>query len=225
MISTIKSKIKTSKFFWKWRSFITNKITGNNKIAKKGINNQIDYGTALLLNSRILIKGNNNAITFGNQSRLEVDIKIYGDNNVIEIGENCSVKGTKFWVEDQNNKILIGNATTIEKDTELACIEGCNITIGVDCMLSSDIVVRTGDSHSIVDLQGKRINPSRNVVVGNHVWIGHKAVLSKGAGVSNHSIVASGAMVTSSFEEGNCILGGFPAVVIKSNIDWMRERI
>lgn len=225
MIQELKEKIKVWPFFWKFRSLLSKSIIGNNKLSINGRNNKIQYNSSLLKNSRILIKGNNNLIVFGDKSRLEIDVKIYGNNNLIEIGEDCIVKRVKFWIEDDVNCVVVQRFSTIEESTEIACIEGCSIKIGMDCMLSSDIVIRTGDSHSILDAFGKRINPSKNITVGNHVWIGHKATLNKGVNISANSIVASGAIVANSFDEQNCILAGIPATVLKSNINWTRDRI
>ena len=157
--------------------------------------------------------------------RFEGIIKIYGNNNTIEIHKNCVIKGAKFWIEDDKNKIEMGSYSTVEENAEFATIEGCNIIIGEDCMISSEVTIRTGDSHSILNNEGIRINSSQNIKVGNHVWIGNKAVLTKGSLVSDNSIVGSGALVNKVFEIKNCIIAGVPAKVIKEQISWLRERI
>ncbi|MBP2659028.1 MAG: hypothetical protein H6Q69_2060 [Firmicutes bacterium] len=39
-------------------------------------------------------------------------------------------------------------------------------------MFSHDVHIRNGDSHSIIDLQTKkRINFSKDIIIGDHVWI------------------------------------------------------
>ena len=107
----------------------------------------------------------------------------------------------------------------------LACTEGKTIRIGNDCLLSSEIVFRTGDSHSIVDLNGHRINSADDIEIGNHVWIGHRALIQKGVNISNNTVIATGAIVTKSFEETNIILAGVPAKIVKHSIDWRTERL
>lgn len=84
---------------------------------------------------------------------------------------------------------------------------------------------RTGDSHSIVNLLGDRINASKDIVISNHVWIGHKVHINKGVKIKEDSIVATGAIVTSPIEEANVIIGGVPAKIIKRNINWDKNRI
>ena len=119
----------------------------------------------------------------------------------------------------------MGSETSVSGKTHLACIEGKNIVIGDDCMFSSDIILRTGDSHSVVDLQNNRINPSKSIEIGNHVWIGNKVTVNKGVFVPNNSIIGTGAVVTKTFENGNIIIAGNPAKIIKSDINWDRRRM
>ena len=107
----------------------------------------------------------------------------------------------------------------------MAVIEGTRIILGKDCMLSSGIEIRTGDSHSIVNNEGDRINPSKEIVVGNHVWIGTRAMLLKGSRIADDCIVGAGSIVTGSFDEAGCALAGNPAKVLRKDVSWKRERI
>lgn len=172
------------------------------------------------------IKGRNNVIHIEYGCILKnCDIKVFGSNNRIHLKEKCNLNQCEFWIEDDNGEITIGAGTTVGGKTHLACIEGQKIIIGEDCMLSSDIMFRTGDSHSIVDLQNNRINPSKSINIGNHVWIGNKVILTKGVVVSNCSIIGTGAVVTSQFENSHIIIAGNPAKIVKSGINWNRVRL
>ena len=91
-------------------------------------------------------------------------------------------------------------------------------------MFSSDIRISTGDSHSILQ-DGKRVNPSENVIIGDHCWIGTKVDILKGSRICNGSIVGCRALVLSKFEEKNIVLAGVPAKKVKENTDWCRERV
>ena len=103
---------------------------------------------------------------------------------------------TVFCTEDGGNKITIGQGCRLLGAAELAAIEATQITIGRDCLFSGGIHFRTGDSHSLLDGTGKRINPSRDIAVGDHVWIGMGATLLKGAQVGPDCVAGSGAIVT-----------------------------
>lgn len=52
--------------------------------------------------------------------------------------------------------------------------------------------------------------------IGRHCWIGMNAVILSEITLGDHTIVAAGAVVTHSFPEGYCIIGGVPARVIRT---------
>lgn len=58
-------------------------------------------------------------------------------------------------------------------------------------------------------------DPEKPIVIGDNCWIGANAVILPGVEIGDHTIVAAGAVVTKSFPEGNYIVGGVPARVIK----------
>ncbi len=93
-------------------------------------------------------------------------------------------------------------------------------------MLSYDVDIRTGEAHSIIDLStNKRINYAKNITIGNHVWVAAHVSILKGSQIPSNSVVATRALVTKKFEKENVLIGGSPAVIIKENINWLRERI
>lgn len=53
------------------------------------------------------------------------------------------------------------------------------------------------------------------IKIGGNCWIGANAVILPGVELGYHTIVAAGAVVSKSFEEGDCIVGGVPAKLIK----------
>lgn len=203
-------------------------LADNNRVQRRGCRGKKTQFICegLLQNLRIRIKGIGNSITIGNFSRLKnCSIVIIGNNNKINIGNECSLIDTELYIEDSRGEITIGDRTAICEKTQLAVIEGCSITLGSDCLLSSEIRVRTGDSHSVLDTNGKRINRSKDVVLGDHVWVGNRAILLKGCEIGRDSIVASGGIITKAFHTSNCVLGGNPARIIKENINWDSNRI
>lgn len=207
-------------------AFFFNKTFGFNRFGIKGKNNYLIYQRSFLKKTHAMIKGNDNCIKLGEKCYLEnCRITIMGNDNRIHLGDRVYLKDVEFWIEDNHNEILINNRTDICGKTHLACTEGRKIIIGARCLFSNDIVIRTGDSHSIVDLKGNRINYAQDVVIEDHVWVGHKAMLTKGSRMSTNSIVAAGAVVTRSFEKTNVVVGGNPAQIIRENINWLNERI
>lgn len=195
----------------------------NNKIIL-GDNNRINGKQ----NMKLYIIGNNNEIVIGNNISLnDFSIFISGNNNKIHISDNCSFTLTNFHLEQNNNSIIVGKGTTTHgreyKPVHFALDEGTTITINEDCMISNNVVFRSTDSHSIIDLEGNRINKARDIVIGKHCWIGLNALILKGVVINDNNVVASGAICTKNFNEQNTIIGGNPAKVIKRSINWDRK--
>ena len=81
------------------------------------------------------------------------------------------------------------------------------------------------DGHPIFDVRtGLRINTSKPITVGNHVWLGIESVLLGGASLGSGSVVGARALVTKPFPN-NCIVAGVPARVIRTDIAWERPHL
>ena len=127
--------------------------------------------------------------------------------------------------EDSNNEISIGSNTNFCGKAHLAAIEGTKIKIGNRCLFSSDLQFRTGDSHSILNMQGDRINPSKNIIIDDHVWFGAKVTCLKGVHISKDSIVAATTTLCKDYDKSNVIIAGIPGKIIKTDINWSIDRI
>ena len=122
-----------------------------NNIKTESGNTIIFQDGGLLTKCKIEIIGKGNRIIIEEGVRLkESRIYIHGDNNFIKIASNAIVFRGDFWIEDNDNEIVIGERTAICGETHISCIEGSKVFIGSDCLFSSDIIFRTGDSHSIL---------------------------------------------------------------------------
>ena len=208
-----------------WTNYVLAKVyrfLGRNKFNIKGQGNEINCNVPglYLAHVKILIRGDRNILRFlpnkvGEVTHFEgLNISIYGNDNTITIGSHSSGNGFKISVEDDNNHIILGDRFTVGNNTELAAIEGTTIEFGNDCQLSANITLRTGDSHSIIDLQGKRTNPSKSIKIGNHVWIGSNATVLQGVTIGDWAVVAAGAVVTQDVPPLT-VVGGVPAKVLK----------
>ena len=107
----------------------------------------------------------------------------------------------------------------------LACTESKTIKVDNDCLFSSEIVFRTGDSHSLVDMEGNRVNPAADIEICDHVWMGYRVLINKGVFVAPDNMIGTGAIVTKRFEESNTVIAGVPAKVIKKDTNWLSKRI
>lgn len=151
---------------------------------------------------------------------------IRGNSHFVRIDENCTFqKGGGIWIEDSGCRVEIGQGSTFEK-AHLAITEPkSSVIIGRDCMFAYDIDIRTGDSHSIIDLESqKRINPAKNIRIGDHVWVAAHCAILKGVCIPDNSVVGTGSIVTHEFSGNGVVIAGNPAKIVKSGITWSRER-
>ncbi len=221
----IKKKLKRilakNKTFYYWIYFFLghNHVTGKYK-------NKLSYSHALMKKCKIVFEGYNNEICLGDGVVIsKVIFSIKGNNNKIYLSNDVRMSEGGFYIEDNNNKIELGNGTTLSGKVQMSCTEGTSIIIGDDCMFSANIEIRTTDSHSIINSMGTRINPSENIFIGGHCWVGNTVIILKGVEIQPNSIVGAGSVVTRRFDESRVVIAGNPARIIKKNIDWKRERV
>ena len=112
-----------------------------------------------------------------------------------------------------NAKLTLGSGY-INGFSQIVCAK--NIEIGNDVAIARDVIIRDTDAHDILDGKHQKIKP---VKIGNHVWIGAKAMIMKGVTIGDGSIIAAGAIVTKDVPE-KCIVAGVPAKIIKENVTW-----
>ena len=84
-------------------------------------------------------------------------------------------------------------------------------SIGDNVFIGHNVVLATID-HDLNPYD--RSNHFAPIHIGDRVWIGSSAVITKGVTIGNGSVVAAGAVVTKDVPE-NVIVGGVPAKIIK----------
>ena len=172
-------------------------------------------------------KGNEVILGGGKLSMLtNCHIAMHGSNCKVAIEGGVGAKDLTVYCADSGSEVTINEGTMISGKTEFAVMEGTKIMIGRGCLLSANITLRAGDSHSVIDSEtGTRLNPSKDIIVGDHVWIGNTVIVTKGAIIGDNSVVATGSVVTGKTFPANSAIGGNPAKVIKEGINWKSEKV
>jgi maltose O-acetyltransferase len=88
------------------------------------------------------------------------------------------------------------------------------VIIGQNCDISSRVSFVTG-SH-VIGQHDRRAGSgiSKDIIIGDGVWIGYGSTILGGVNVGNGSIIAAGSVVTCDVPS-NCLFGGVPAKFIK----------
>lgn len=202
------------------------RIFGGNSI-KAGSGSKVLLGNSIIRGCKIRVLGKNCHVKFGrNNTLVNCEIIIFGDDCCITIGDNNLFRDCIMWLEDSSSQIIIGNGNRFTGKVHIGIVEGTTLSIGDNCLLSSDIYITTTDSHSIIDLSTKeRINPSANVSIGDHVWIGRKATIGKGVSIAEDVIIGGSSFVSRSIDQSHVIAAGVPVKIIKTGVTWDAKRI
>ena len=173
----------------------------------------------------IQITGNNNIVKIGLPSRfISTSVVMNGDNNFISIKptRHRFIRHTSFGMEN-GGQIRLGGGISVYRNMNVVAKDGKKIEIGDECMFAREIMIRNNDGHAIVDLETNEIiNPSEDIYIGEHVWVGMRSMICKGAYISDGSIVGAMSFVNKKFDEKNIIIAGVPAKKVRSNVKWDR---
>jgi len=102
--------------------------------------------------------------------------------------------------------------------------EGAHCFVGDDCLFSYGITFRNADAHLIYNVETmKRVNISRSIFVGDHVWIGQDCLILKGTQVGSGCVIGGMSVVSSKKIPNNQVWAGNPAKKISENIFWDRS--
>ncbi|MCD2340002.1 acyltransferase [Ideonella azotifigens] len=147
-------------------------------------------------------------------------LSLGGDRHSIDFGPGVTGHyDVRMW---RTSSLNIGRGTTSTR-TRIVC-DHADVTVGEDCMFSSDILVQAGDQHPLIDLKtGDVMNDTRRrIALGDHVWIGRAAILMADVQIGRGAIVGTGAVVTNDVP-ATSVAAGVPARVLRTDTTWSRQ--
>lgn len=191
-------------------------IFGRGKILIRG---------AFLRRVKIKVQGDNSQVIISPKVMMnDCVISVIGNNCKVFIeGGGNNIHYCNIEVRDSGSEVIIKKGFTSESVSLKAC-EGKKITIGEDCMFSAGIYISTTDFHSIIDeATQERLNPAKDVIIGNHVWLAHGVSVLKGSVIPDNVVVGKNSTVAGKLDESHSVYVGTPAKKIKSGVNWKRE--
>lgn len=128
-------------------------------------------------------------------------------------------RGVKFPVSPFNTVINYRNIVFDPDDLHIFMgkgryfqAENARIVIGKGTYIANNSGLITAN-HDINNLSTHE--EAKDIILGEKCWLGLNSVVLPGVVLGDHTIVAAGAVVTKSFPEGHCVIGGVPAKIIK----------
>ncbi len=118
-----------------------------------------------------------------------------------------------YWPVHWTSKVYDVENILVGIDAYPGYMQGCyiqgkgGISIGDYTQVAPNVVIVSAN-HDVYD---SRQHINKPVSIGKYCWIGAGAKIMPGVILGDWTIVGAGAVVTKSFEEGYCIVGGVPA--------------
>lgn len=177
------------------------------------------------IDNKTIIRGGNKVLCARNVRIRKSFFMISGRDNKIIFQDNVNVNGLRILIVGNNNLIQFGESTVVNaskiQPTTINVIGGKKIIIGKGCLFSNNIEIHTSDYHKIFNqIKGNLLNPDKDIIIGNNVWIGLGATILKGTHIADNTIVGAKSLCSGKYNIENTVLAGNPAKVIKDNVIW-----
>ena len=193
-------------------ALIVTENTGDNII-------EISEALCTIARGQIIVNGRGNHIKICDTTR---SLNLYarlGNNCRLSIGTNINCQSLIIF--QANDSIVdIGDDFGCNGKGSLYLHEPSTIRIGNGCLFADGVMLTTSDMHSIIAVpSGERLNPAKDIVIGDRVWVGLQAMVLKGSHIGSGSIVGAHALVSGKIPD-NCSAGGNPAQVLRKDVTW-----
>jgi acetyltransferase-like isoleucine patch superfamily enzyme len=101
---------------------------------------------------------------------------------IIVKGNAIFRQGSKICVST-NGKLLVGENFSLTSSSTIVCFR--NIVFGNNCLISWDVLIIDTDFHKIQFIDNKLSECTKEVIIGENVWIGCRVTILKGTLISD----------------------------------------
>lgn len=174
-----------------------------------------------MINSSIQFTGKGNILFCEPGVTLRNSTLVFGGSNALIYMGTADHPYMLNAVLYHHSVLAFGRKSFFNGIVNIALGERQHVVVGDGCMFSFGIWLRTSDVHLIYDCNSKqRVNPSRSIFIGDHVWVGQDAMILKGSHLGSGSIIGAKSVVTGKKIPSNSSWAGNPARQIKQGIFW-----
>lgn len=193
------------------------KVTDSNDCELK--DNQL-FGAPKLVNTTITFHGKGNILYCQKGVKLmNSALNFMGDHSIIFLCANRG--GYLLGIQIYHNSVVYIGADNymVNGRVNISVSEQQNVLIGNDGMYSFDCWLRTADPHLLYDSNThKRINYSKSILIGDHVWLGQHVYILKGSTLGSGCIVGAGGIVSGKTLESNAVYAGNPVKRVRQDV-------
>lgn len=128
-------------------------------------------------------------------------------NTVVEVKENALLD-TGFFTANGGSVIIVAK----------------KVVLGEDVMLGRNIMIYDSDFHQLQNDCGASVNPAKEVVIENHVWLTSNVTVLKGVRIGQDSLVTAQTVVNKNMPEHAIIAGKANGASIRDEVNWKRKK-
>lgn len=140
-----------------------------------------------------------------------------------KIGKDCrflnSTIPTTIDVGVPHGYLEIGDSSFVNENVKICAT--VKVIIGSHAKIADGVIISDNAIHEITPNERRELG----IHIGSNVWICSRATILPGVTIGNHSVIATGAIVTKDVAE-KCIVAGIPAKVVRTfecPDDWVRK--
>lgn len=187
---------------------------------ENGDGNTIVGAPAQDAGTRVFFKSTGNTLQFGENVKLRNTKFVFlGKPSRIIIDDDVTINSSaEFWIQD-GSVIHFKRGISVLKESRFHAAEATTIEIGEDCLFAN-VRLRTSDQHNVITRDTReRINPAKDIVVKERVWLAEFVSIYKGVTIGEGSVVGAASVVTKNLP-AYTLSAGVPAKVVKENVTW-----
>lgn len=130
-------------------------------------------------------------------------------NGILRLGERIQNRGDLYLGIKGSGRLQIGGHCFFNIHASITCMK--QITIGEYCKFGNNLVIVDHD-HDFKD-QGEEF-PAKEIVIGDHVWVGAGCVILKGVTIGDRAVIAAGSVVRRDVPAGGVYYDRREAVIL-----------
>lgn len=114
----------------------------------------------------------------------------------------------------------LGDNFAISASSTIKCFK--HIKMGKDILFAWDCLVMDSDGHQIFDEDGKLLNPNKEIIFGDKIWLGCGVTVLKGSNIPDNCVIGANTMIAGGKFSPNSIITGNPPQSRKKIIKWVK---
>jgi acetyltransferase-like isoleucine patch superfamily enzyme len=139
-----------------------------------------------------------------------------GEGSVLRTEGNVVIGSGTHIVVGPRARLTLGPDSIISSKCRVVCRQ--SITLKSGAGISWDTLIMDTDHHALV-VDGEPRPRHGPIEIGEWVWSGAGVKIMKGVTIGDRAVIATGAVVVSDVP-AHTLVGGVPARVLKTDVDW-----